>query len=182
MMRQQRRFRYGAGDGLQVLELPYAGDALAMFILLPDQVDGLAAIESALTLKQLTQWLNNLQERDVEVFLPQFKISHSFKLNETLKTMGIVDAFDERHANFAGMDGNDQWLYITAVLHKAFIDVNEEGTEAAAATAVVMKARSMPMPTPIFRADHPFIFLICEKSTGSILLLGRVVHPQRESL
>lgn len=182
MMRQRRGFRYGAGDGLQVLELPYAGDALAMFILLPDKVDGLAAIESALTLKQLTQWLNNLQERDVEVFLPQFKISHSFKLNETLKTMGMVDAFDERHANFAGMDGNDQWLYIAAVLHKAFIDVNEEGTEAAAATAVVMKARSMPMPTPIFRADHPFIFLIGEKSTGSILLLGRVVHPQRESL
>lgn len=182
MMRQRRGFRYGAGDGLQVLELPYAGDALAMFILLPDKVDGLAAIESALTLKQLTQWLNNLQERDVEVFLPQFKISHSFKLNETLKTMGMVDAFDERHANFAGMDGNDQWLYIAAVLHKAFIDVNEEGTEAAAATAVVMKARSMPMPAPIFRADHPFIFLIGEKSTGSILLLGRVVHPQRESL
>lgn len=106
-------------------------------------------------------------------------ISHGFKLNETLKTMGMVDAFEDHQRQFRGMDGNNQWLYIAAVLHKAFIDVNEEGTEATAAAAVVIKARSMPMPVPTSHADHPFIFLICERTTGSILFLGRVVHPQQ---
>lgn len=182
MMRKKHEVRYGEADRLQVLELPYAGHTLSLIILLPNQVDGLAELEATLTINKLAQWLNTLQPREVDVFLPQFKISHSFKLNETLKTMGMVDAFEDHHANFAGMDGNNQWLYIAAVLHKAFIDVNEEGTEAAAAAAVVIKARSMPMPVPTFRADHPFIFLICERTTGSILFLGRVVHPQRESV
>ena len=88
--------------------------------------------------------------------------------------MGMVDAFNDSKANFAGMDGRPDWLYIGAVLHKAFVDVNEEGTEAAAATAVVMQRKSIPTPPPVFRADHPFIFLIQENRTGSILFMGRL--------
>jgi serpin B len=91
--------------------------------------------------------------------------------------MGMVDAFSDSKANFAGMDGRPDWLYISAVIHKAFVDVNEEGTEAAAATAVIMKARGMPAPPPVFRADHPFVFLIQENRTGSILFMGRVKDP-----
>ncbi len=91
--------------------------------------------------------------------------------------MGMRDAFDGARADFSGMDGRQQWLYIGAVIHKAFVDVNEEGTEAAAATAVVMQATSLPLPPPTFRADHPFICLIRENRTGSILFLGRVVNP-----
>lgn len=93
--------------------------------------------------------------------------------------MGMPDAFNMNKANFSGMDGNENWLYIAAALHKAFVDVNEEGTEAAAATAVIIKARGLP--SPIFLANHPFIFLIRESNTGSILFLGRVVNPMHAS-
>jgi serpin B len=96
-------------------------------------------------------------------------------LNETLKAMGMPDAFDNERANFAGMDGNPKSLFISAVVHKAFVDVNEAGTEAAAATAVVMQKRSAP--GTFFRADHPFLFLIRDTATGSILFLGRVAKP-----
>ena len=89
----------------------------------------------------------------------------------------MVDAFDQGKANFAGIDGNKAWLYIAAVIHQAFVNVDEEGTEAAAATAVVIKARSAYAPPPTFRADHPFVFLIRENTTGSILFLGRFVRP-----
>jgi len=94
--------------------------------------------------------------------------------------MGMVDAFSETKANFAGMDGQPDWLYISAVIHKAFVEVNEEGTEAAAATAVVMTERSVPARPPTFRADHPFIFLIQEKRTGSILFAGRLSDPTKQ--
>jgi serpin B len=113
----------------------------------------------------------------VEVFLPRFKVEAAFRLDDALKALGMVDAFDDLRANFAGLDGK-AWLVISAVLHKAFVEVNEEGTEAAAATAVVMALRAVARPEPIFRADHPFLFLIRENSTGSVLFLGRVVDPR----
>jgi len=97
-----------------------------------------------------------------------------------LESMGMKDAFDMDKANFSGMDGNPNWLYIGAVLHKAFIDVNEEGTEAAAATGVLMKEKSAPEEPIIFRADHPFLFLIRDNLTGSILFMGRVSNPSME--
>ena len=170
MMTQEREFRYGEDDGLQVLELPYAGDALSMVILLPKEIDGLARLEECLTIQNLARWTQKLWSTKVEVFLPRFKITFPFRLDDTLKSMGMVDAFG--NANFSGMDGTRS-LFIGAVLHKAFVDINEEGTEVAAATAVIMSRG----PSPIFRADHPFIFLIRENRTGSILFLGRMVNP-----
>jgi len=170
MMTQEREFRYGESDGLHVLELPYAGDALSMNILLPKEINGLARLEERLTIQNLARWTQKLWSTKVHVFLPKFKITFPFRLDDTLKSMGMVDAFG--NADFSGMDGTRS-LLIGAVLHKAFVDINEEGTEAAAATAVIMSRG----PALVFRADHPFVFLIRENCTGSILFLGRMVNP-----
>jgi serpin B len=177
MMAQKGEFGYAEWDGLQILELPYVGDELSMIVLLPREVDGLASLEAALSRETLERWITNLQEREVQVFLPRFKMTAQFLLNRALTNLGMVDAFDEDKADFSGMDGLEAWLYIAAALHKAFVEVTEEGTEAAAATAVVMGVRSLPLPPPTFRADRPFLFMIRENRTGSILFLGRMVNP-----
>jgi len=174
MMSKTCEYGYGEGDGLQVLELPYAGNDLSMVVLLPREIDGLAELEGRLTVENLGRWTKHLWQSEVQVSLPRFEITFPFSLNNALISMGMVDAFGD--ADFSGMDGS-QVLYISAVLHKAFIAVNEKGTEAAAATAVMMRVLGVPSPPPVFRADHPFVFLIREKSTGSILFLGRVVNP-----
>jgi serine protease inhibitor len=148
-----------------------------MLVLLPSEVDGMGELEAALTLENLDRWTTNLRKRRVRVFLPKFKMSSQFTLNNTLIAMGMADAFNMGKADFSGMDGRKAWLYIAAAIHKAFIEVSEEGTEAAAATAVIMGVRSMPLPPPTFRADHPFLFLIRENSTGSLLFLGRMADP-----
>ena len=178
MMTQQQDFRYAESESVQVLELPYVGGDLSMFVVLPRKVDGLAELENALTAENLEKWTSDLWEREVFVALPVFKMSGKFMLGGTLASMGMTDAFGS-NADFSGMDGSKS-LFISEVIHQAFIDVNEEGTEAAAATAVVM-ARSIPPPVPTFRADHPFVFLIRDNNTASILFLGRVVNPLAEA-
>ena len=172
-------FRYSEVEGLQLLELPYAGDGFAMVVLLPRDVDGLKNLENLLNKQTLDHWLTQARELNVAVLLPKFKLAAQFSLAKPLGEMGMTDAFSPG-ADFSGMDG-ERDLFISAVVHKAFVDVNEEGTEAAAATGVVMRMNAvrMPRPTPIFRADHPFIFLIRDLHSGSILFLGRVVDPTR---
>ncbi len=176
-MTQQATFGYAATPELQILELPYVGESLSMIVLLPREVDGLAAVEGALTRENLAAWTGRLGKQEVQVFLPRFKLRSKFELCGALQALGMIDAFGDE-ANFSGMDGRERWLYIWAILHQAFVDVNEEGTEAAAATAVVMRTRSLPPPPPIFRADHPFLFFIRENGTGSILFFGRMVQPE----
>lgn len=180
MMKQTSEFNYGEEESLQVLELPYVGNKLAMLVILPKKIDGLQDLEEILTKDSLEGWTRNLSNRSVEVYLPRFKMTSGFSLAEVLKSFGMKDAFDINKANFSGMDGNPNWLYIEAVLHKAFVDVNEEGTEAAAATGVRMKEKSAPPPPIIFRADHPFLFLIRDNLTGSVLFMGRVSNPSIE--
>jgi serpin B len=175
MMTQKHEFRYGESAGLQVLELPYSGADLSMIVLLPKETDGLAKLEESLTAENLGGWTRSLWETEVAVFLPRFEMTFPFRLDDTLKSMGMRDAFSEK-ADFSGMDGGKE-LYIGAVLHKAFVAVNEEGTEAAAATAIAMRAKGLPWSQPVIRADHPFVFLVRENSTGSILFLGRVANP-----
>ena len=172
-------FKYAEVGGLQLLELPYAGDGFAMVVLLPRDVDGLKNLENLLNKQTLDHWLTQARELNVAVLLPKFKLAAQFSLAKPLGEMGMTDAFTPG-ADFSGMDG-ERDLFISAVVHKAFVDVNEEGTEAAAATGVVMRMNAvrMPRPTPIFRADHPFIFLIRDLHSGSILFLGRVVDPTR---
>lgn len=179
-MTQKEKFGYAEYDNLQILELPYVGNELSMIVLLPKKTDGLAELQKNLTVENIEKWTKYLGEREVKVFLPRFKMTCQFDLNNTLMSMGMVDAFTKAKANFSGMDGREKWLYIGAVIHKAFVDVNEEGTEAAAATVVAMRAMAMPEPPPVVRADHPFLFLIRENSTRSILFIGRVVDPTKQ--
>jgi serpin B len=126
----------------------------------------------------VAEWVGKLHRREVEVALPRFKTTAEFSLKDTLVAMGMTDAFDAGRADFSGMTGTKD-LFISRVVHKAFVDVNEEGTEAAAATAVVMERMAMPEPPPVFRADHPFLFLIRDTKTGAILFLGRILDPTK---
>jgi len=137
-------------------------------------------LEDSLTPASLSVWTSGMRNQQVNVTLPKFKMSSGFSLEKTLPALGMKDAFDPERADFSGMDGHSHWLYIGAVLHKAYIDVNEKGTEAATATAVVTTlgaARHTVEPPREFRADHPFLFLIRDSTTGSILFMGRVSHP-----
>lgn len=175
LMHQTGDFGYKATGNMQILELPYTGKSLSMVVLLPRAADGLNEIENTLTPGNLRAWLSGLATQRVNVAFPKFRIEWGVKdLKPTLKALGMKTAFIWRQADFSGMDGTMS-LFIGAVLHKAFVDVNEAGTEAAAATAVIMPRGMAHFPD--FRADHPFLFLIRDNATGSILFLGRVTNP-----
>jgi len=177
MMAQKREFRYAERGQLQILELPYLGDDLSLIVLLPRAVDGLTELEERLTVDRLWDWTVLLRMQEVDVLLPKYRLEYRIELADMLRSMGMTDAFDANEADFSGMDGRMHWMSISAVIHQAFVDVNEEGTEAAAATAVAMQFIGVPSPPPTFRADHPFLFLILENFTRSILFLGRVTNP-----
>ncbi|HUS48181.1 MAG TPA: serpin family protein, partial [Phycisphaerae bacterium] len=125
----------------------------------------------------VSAWLEELRKRQVDVRLPRFQLKTRYYLQEPLSAMGMPDAFVPEKADFSGMDGTKS-LFISKVIHQAFVDVNEEGTEAAAATAVVMRKTNGGAPPTIFRADHPFLFLIRHEKTGAILFMGRVANPK----
>jgi serpin B len=179
-MHQSHRLRYSATDEVQILELPYAeGGSLCMLILLPRKTDGLSDLEKLLTSENLQKWSSDLQSRPVNVHLPRFTMTSEFSLKDVLESMGMSLAFSDK-ADFSRMSTEEQ-LSISAVIHKAFVDVNEEGTEAAAATGVAMRATaaiSSPEEPVEFRADHPFVFLIRDNRSQSILFLGRLVNPK----
>ncbi len=177
MMSQTGKFSYTETNDIQILEMPYVNKDLSMVVLLPKKADGIKDLEKELTSVNLTDWLTGMHKREVQVFFPKFKMTSEFSLAETLSAMGMPDAFLEK-ADFSGMTGNRD-LLISAIVHKAYVEVNEEGTEAAAATGAVMKVTSIGTPPPVFRADHPFIFLIRDNPTGSILFLGRLAHPEK---
>ena len=180
LMRQTDDFKYAAVDDLQILELPYGQQRqLSMVVLLPQKVDGLAQLEKQLSSKNLEAWLAGLRTREVQVYLPRFKMTSQFKLNEALESLGMTSAFSPSQADFSGISTQEE-LYISAAIHKAFVDVNEQGTEAAAATGVILAPTSAPAPQEpvVFRADHPFIFLIRDNRSGGILFLGRLMNPQ----
>jgi len=175
MMHLNGEFRYMETDDLQALELPYLGGDLSMVVFLPKETDGIRNFEPSLTAGSLKKWLVRFREQEVLVALPKFKMTCDFRLDQALKSMGMTDAFEE--ADFSGMTGRKE-LFIAAVVHKAFVEVNEEGTEAAAATAVVMEKGAVGQRPPVFRADHPFLFLIRDLRSNSILFLGRVMDPR----
>jgi serpin B len=179
MMKQQETFGYAEHEDLQILQMPYAGDEMSMLVFLPKNMDGLADLQSVLNEESLEEWIRSIRKKEVLVFLPKFKVTSKFRLDEALASMGMTDAFSPEKADLSGIDGEPHRLYIGAVIHKAFVDVNEEGTEAAASTAVGFTLASMPEPVPTFRADHPFIFMIRDDNTGSILFMGRIVDPAK---
>ena len=180
MMSQQQRLAYYETADAQVVELPYRGRKLSMLVLLPRKVDGLGALEKVVGGAGLPL-AGDFAPRQMKVSLPRFKAASQFNLPEVLKAMGMTDAFDGRVADFSGIASAERGrLYISDVLHKAFVEVDEKGTEAAAATAVVMKLRSMPKPEEpvVFNADHPFLYAIRHNESGTVLFMGRVVNPK----
>ena len=195
MMNQKRHYDYAKADDCQVIRLPYATarkaagnetgkpadgaiHGLSMLVLLPGKVDGLAELEKSLTVERLKKLSDSLCSEEVELSLPKFTMTWQGGLGQTLVQMGMKDAFDPAKADFTGMTTSRE-LFISAVIHKAFVDVNEEGTEAAAATAVIMTTLSVAMPKePVkFVADHPFVFIIRDDASGAILFMGRVANP-----
>jgi serpin B len=176
MMRQEKIFAYGVVGDVQILQLPYVGRRLAMYVLLPNAVDGLSDLEKRLSVETLKTWMSGLKVKMVDVSLPRFKMTSGFRLEKVLASMGMAQAFSG-NADFSGMTGKRE-LFLSAVIHKAFVDVKERGTEAAAATAGGMAMAMAPGQTATFRADHPFLFLIRDNRTGSILFLGRMVNPK----
>ncbi len=176
MMHQEGHFHYFERDDFQALELPYKGGDLSMVILLPRKVEGLKGLEAGLAPDSLSAWLGRLAPERVDISLPRFKLETKFRVDGALEELGMKDAFEPTRADFSGMTGKRD-LFISAVVHKAYVDVNERGTEAAAATGVTMALAMAPTPAKTFRADHPFIFLIKENTTGTILFMGRLVNP-----
>lgn len=172
-MSQKQNVKFGAGEGMKLIELPYVANDLAMLVVLPDRLDGLADLEDKLTLDRVDRWLSGLRPGEIDVSLPRFKVTSAFDLAEVLKSLGMTIAFTPGEADFSGIMGHRD-LVLSGVVHKAFVDVNEEGTEAAAATEIEAKSDE----PPVFRADHPFLFLIRDRRNGLILFLGRVMNPK----
>jgi len=167
---------YIQGDGYQAVELPYQGNSTAMDIILPD-AGNFQNFESTLDAQKLNNILNSMQSTPIALGLPKFSFTTDFSLHDQLQALGMTDAFDPNKADFSGMTGNHD-LFIGNVIHKAFVAVDEKGTEAAAATAVIMQAASAPLQQKVHLVvDHPFIFLIRDLKSGQILFIGRVLNP-----
>ncbi|MBN1202546.1 MAG: serpin family protein [Anaerolineae bacterium] len=176
MMFKGEHFDYAAGDGYQALRIWYKPGQMSMIVLLPDE-GRFEEIESALDKDLFDSLRGDLASQQVMLFMPRFKYESGFNLTATLAAMGMPEAFGSQ-ADFSGMTGEKD-LFIDLVKHKAFISLDENGTEAAAATAVAMKAGAAPSPEePVeFRVDRPFIYLITDEATGAILFVGRVLDP-----
>ena len=185
LMFQRGSFNYGEGEGYQAVELAYQGgeQVLSMVVLLPREGQ-VESFESALHVDKLAGIIDGMRYREVVLKVPRFKLEREFSAKDVLAAMGMPDAFDQREANFSGMADfanieEEEGLYISEVMHKALVEVNEEGTEAAAATVIfggVMTESVRPPPVEM-TIDRPFIFLIRDNATGSILFAGRVMNP-----
>ena len=188
MMHQKKKFRYLEEDRCQILEMPYKGirvfgslEHISMIIILPEKKDGIEDIEKSLTFEKIENYLEKLDhiwEREINVFFPKFKIETNYELKKILYNLGMTSAFSDG-ANFSGI-AVDPPRYISQIIHKAFVEVNERGTEAAAVTAIrVLGAGMVPIVEPTeFRADHPFIFLLINSNTRTILFIGRLMNPK----
>ena len=182
LMGQTDDFKYTGNNDFQALELPYKRHELSMVILLPRRFDDCGQLENRLTPALLSSALAQMQTQTVEVYCPRFTLESSFDLKEILSKMGMSDAFIQPKADFSGLDGI-RGLFISGVFHKAWGEINEAGTEAAAATAQLIALGCdegpPPAPPPVFRADHPFIFLIRDTDSGSLLFVGRLADPSK---
>lgn len=181
LMHLQGRFSYFSSGSFQALNIPYKSRELSMIVFLPNDAGGLPALEQSFTPANAQKWLSQLQPvSKVILALPKFKMTQQFELGGALGAMSMALAFDRMAADFSGMTGKRD-LWISAAIHKAFVDVNEEGTEAAAATGIVMRSMAVMRESPpiVFRADHPFLFLIRDNRSGGILFMGRVADPTK---
>lgn len=187
----KRPATYPDDAGFTMIELPYKGGDLSMLVIAPRTPDGLAALESKLDAASLSLWVSTLERRTVDTSVPRFKLAFEHEMSSELRSLGMRRAFHPPGtpggADFSGMKSSDvptQQLFIDSVRHKAWVEVNEKGTEAAAATSIAMSVGAMARKpeemvpfTPVFRADHPFLFLIRDTKTGLVLFIGRVAAP-----
>jgi len=177
LMTRTGELRYAEDARVQVLELPYGDGRSSMLVMLPRHSSDLVQLEKDFTDPVVSRWIARLAPRSVEVYMPRFRLEAHYDLEQVLPALGMPDAFDARRADFSRMDGLRD-LFIGLVTHKAFVDVTEEGTEAAASTAVGMRTTSVaPEPPVRFRADHPFLFVIRDGRSGAVLFLGRLSKP-----
>jgi serpin B len=174
MMEQQESFSYTEGDNYQAIELPYDGQELSMVIILPDPGQ-FETFEKALEYQKVKSIIESLERQEVRLTMPKFEFDSSFGLKKTLTEIGMPVAFSEE-ADFSGITGKKD-LFISDVIHKAFVSVDEAGTEAAAATAVIMELTAMPETPVELTLNRPFIFFIRDIETGAILFVGRVMNP-----
>ncbi len=169
-------YNYAETNYLQALELNYLGGDISMVVLLPKERDGIESLEQSMNKNKFDSIKDSMTRQPLTIQLPKFEFETEYDLIEPLQSLGIQDAFDENNANFQGI--TDEQVYLAQAKHKAFVNVNEEGTEAAAITALVFEFTSgPPEPRYEFTADHPFMFVIQEKETGEILFVGRLVNP-----
>lgn len=179
-MEEPALFNYTKSADLQVLQLPYTSDRLSMVIVLPDNKDGIGALEEGISAGMVKDWQDGLRETEVDVSIPKFELRTKYNLIPSLNALGITDLFNSRSADLSGMadlgtlPGN---IYVSDAVHDAYVMVNEEGTEAAAVTAVTVTIESAAPPVPRFIADHPFIFIIQDNESGAILFMGKIVNP-----
>ncbi|XP_055480359.1 antithrombin-III [Psammomys obesus] len=179
MMYQEGKFRYRrVAEGTQVLELPFKGDDITMVLILPKAEKSLAKVERELSPELLQEWLDELSEVLLVVHMPRFRTEDSFSLKEQLQDMGLVDLFSPEKSQLPGIvtEGRDD-LYVSDAFHKAFLEVNEEGSEAAASTSVVIAGRSLNPNRVTFKANRPFLVLIREVALNTIIFMGRVANP-----
>jgi serpin B len=173
-------YYYTEGPNFQMLGMFYKEKRFAMIILLPRSVNDLEEIENNLIREKMDPLFKQLQKQKVKIFVPRFEMTDQFNVEGILKRLGMIDAFDRNRADFSGMTEKEN-LQIDSIIHKAFVEVNEEGTEAAAATVtsfIGMGLPKKPKPIPVFRADHPFLIFIRDLETKSILFIGRVMNPK----
>ena len=177
-MNQTAHFGYSEAQSAQILEMRYAGTGMAFDVLLPKTSAGLPGLEKSLTKENLAGWLGTLTTRNVQVSLPKFRAESEFSLGKTLSAMGMPSAFTDR-ADFSGITAKGG-LEISQVVHKAFVDVSERGTEAAAATGIGMRTMALHAPEEavVFRADHPFLFVIRDTRSEAVLFIGRLMNPR----
>lgn len=177
-------FGYGYSNGMKVLSMPYKGDRLSMLVVLPDSRDGIGRLQEKLSPELIQGWQQDLSDTEVIVSMPKFETRTSYDLMPVLQSLGMTDAFDGASADLLGILGvqpgeeyGGENLFVSKAVHDGYVKVNEEGTEAAAVTTVLVFTESLPPEPPRFIADHPFIFIIQDDESGSILFMGRVSDP-----
>ena len=178
-MNVHAKFDYAKVDGAQMLRMPYEGGRLSMLAILPDGRDGMSGLDSTVSAMQIERWRQDMRPQEVIVSVPKFTTKAHYDLMGPLSSLGVSDVFDPGMADLSGIAyvPPDQNLYVTKAVHDAYVDVNEEGTEAAAVTTVVSVRESLSLPPPRFTADHPFIFIIQDDESGAILFMGRLSDP-----
>lgn len=175
MMAQEGEFGHFSAAGFQAVELPYANGYFSMVILLPNPGKSVDSLIAAFSQADWDEWMSGLAKHKIRLQMPRFSLGYKITLNAALEALGMGIAFDPMQANFSEIANvRPENLYISEVLHKSFVEVNEEGTEAAAATSVTITVTSLP---PLFRVDRPFVFVIREKHSGTLLFMGKIIEP-----